>query len=113
MELNKDYLKQIWDSVWEEGIPELDMQKRYFTEPEGVSSALEIIVSAKLQIIKSVATIAVAFVMKLPADLDNIKFSCETPIPKAPPSDFCIKTSNTKITASMMLITNNIVSMAI
>ena len=30
MELNKDYLKQIWDSVWEEGIPELDMQKRYF-----------------------------------------------------------------------------------
>ena len=35
----------------------------------------EIIVKAKLQIIKSVATIAVAFVMKLPADLDNIKFS--------------------------------------
>ena len=30
MELNKDYLKQIWDSVWEDGIPELDMQKRYF-----------------------------------------------------------------------------------
>ena len=32
MELNKDYLKQIWDSVWEEGIPELDMQKRYFAK---------------------------------------------------------------------------------
>ena len=30
MELNKEYLKQIWDSVWEEGISELDMQKRYF-----------------------------------------------------------------------------------
>ena len=30
MELNKDYLKQIWDSVWEEGFTELDMQKRYF-----------------------------------------------------------------------------------
>ena len=30
MKLNKDYLKQIWDSVWEEGSTELDMQKRYF-----------------------------------------------------------------------------------
>ena len=30
MELNRDYLKRIWDSVWEEGVPELDMQKRYF-----------------------------------------------------------------------------------
>ena len=30
MKLNKDYLKQIWDSVWEEGFTELDTQKRYF-----------------------------------------------------------------------------------
>ena len=77
------------------------------TDPVGVSSALEIIVRAKLQMIKSVATIAVAFVMKLPADLESIKFSWETPIPRAPPSDFCNKTKRTKITASMMLITNN------
>ena len=31
---------------------------------------------------------AVAFVRKLPADLENIKLSWDTPIPKAPPSDF-------------------------
>ena len=30
MKLNKDYLKQIWDSVREEGFTELDIQKRYF-----------------------------------------------------------------------------------
>ena len=59
------------------------------TELVGTSSALEIIVRAKLQIINNVATIAVAFVMKLPADLESMKFSCETPIPNAPPSDFC------------------------
>ena len=46
------------------------------------------IVRAKLQIINNVATIAVAFVIKLPADLESMKFSCETPIPNAPPSDF-------------------------
>ena len=61
------------------------------TDPVGVSSALEIMVRARLQIIKSVATIAVAFVIKLPADLESIKFSWETPIPRAPPSDFCNK----------------------
>ena len=58
------------------------------TELVGVSSDLEIIVSAKLQIINNVATIAVALVIKLPADLESIKFSCDTPIPSAPPSDF-------------------------
>jgi hypothetical protein len=78
----------------------------------GVSSDLEIIVSAKLQIINNVATIAVALVIKLPADLESIKFSCDTPIPSAPPSDFWNKINKTKITAKMMLITNNIVSMA-
>ena len=43
------------------------------TEFIGVNSALEIIVSAKLQIINNVATIAVAFVINPPADLDDIK----------------------------------------
>ena len=85
--------------------------QQYLILTVGVSSALEIIVRARLQIIKSVAMIAVAFVIKLPADLESIKFSWETPIPRAPPSDFCNKTKRTKITASMMLITNNKVSM--
>ena len=67
----------------------------------------------KLQIINKVATIAVALVIKLPADLENIKFSCETPIPKAPPSDFCISTSNTKINANTIFSTNNIFSMGV
>ena len=35
-----------------------------------------------------VANIAVAFVKKFPADLDDIKASWDTPIPNAPPSDF-------------------------
>ena len=32
--------------------------------------------------------LAVALVIKFPADLENIKLSWETPIPRAPPSDF-------------------------
>ena len=69
------------------------------TEEVGTRSPLDIIVNPKLQMIKRVATTAVAFVIKFPADLENIKFSWETPIPRAPPSDFCIKTSKTKIIA--------------
>ena len=83
------------------------------TDEVGVRSALEIIVRPKLQIINKVATIAVALVIKLLADLENIKFSCETPIPRAPPSDFCNKTNRTKITASMILITSNKVSLRV
>ena len=70
----------------------------------GVNSALEIIVNARLQIINKVATTAVALVIKPPADLDNIKFSWETPIPNAPPSDFCNKISKTKITAVILVL---------
>lgn len=32
MSLNKDYLKKIWDSVWEEDLSELEVQKRYFAK---------------------------------------------------------------------------------
>ena len=32
MNLNKDYLKKAWDSVWEEGLSELEVQKRYFAK---------------------------------------------------------------------------------
>ena len=49
------------------------------TEDVGAKSPLEMIVNPKLHIINRVATIAVAFVIKLPAVLENIKFSCETP----------------------------------
>ena len=80
------------------------------TELVGVSSPLETIVNAKLQIIKKVATIAVALVIKFPAVLENIKFSCETPMPRAPPSDLCIKTSKTRIIASTMFKDNKIFS---
>ena len=45
------------------------------TEVVGVSSLLERIVKVKLHIINNVATIAVALVKKLPADLENIKLS--------------------------------------
>ena len=42
-----------------------------------------------------VATIAVALDKKLPADLEVMKLSCETPKPKAPPSDFCKRITKT------------------
>ena len=32
MTLKKEYLKKIWDSVWEDGLTELDVQKRYFNK---------------------------------------------------------------------------------
>ena len=30
--INKEYLMEIWNSVWEEGLTELEVQKRYFDE---------------------------------------------------------------------------------
>ena len=63
--------------------------------------------------INRVATTPVAFVIKFPADFENIIFSWETPIPSAPPSDFCIKTNKTKINARMIFSTNNIFSMQV
>ena len=43
--------------------------------------------------------------------IEDGKILSARPIPKAPPSDFCNKTNKTRITASMMLITSNNVSM--
>ena len=54
----------------------------------GVKSDLEIIVRERLHIINNAATMPVALVKKLPAVLENIKLSCDIPIPRAPPSDF-------------------------
>ena len=77
------------------------------------SSSLEMATIAILQIINKAATIEVNLVKKVPTDLADVKLSCETPNPSAPPSDFCNKTNKTKITASMMLITSNNVSMEV
>ena len=56
-----------------------------------------------LLIINKVASTAVALVKKLLADLDDTKLSCETPIPKAPPSDFCKRITIINRTAKMIL----------
>ena len=48
------------------------------------------------------ATIEVNFVKKVPTDLADVKLSCETPKPKAPPSDLCNKIMITKIIAKAM-----------
>ena len=32
MSINKEYLKEVWNSVWEEGLSELEVQKRYFAK---------------------------------------------------------------------------------
>ena len=58
---------------------------------------------AILQIINKAAIIDVNLVKKVPIDLADVKFSCETPRPKAPPSDRCNKITITKITANAML----------
>ena len=81
------------------------------------SSSLEIATIATLQIINNAATIDVNFVKKVPTVLADVKLSCETPNPKAPPSDLCNKIIITKIIAktiftkisklSMMLIYSN------
>ena len=69
------------------------------TDCVSLSSSLEIATIAILHIIKSVATIDVNLVKKVPIDLDDVKLSCETPKPKAPPSDLCNKITTTKTTA--------------
>ena len=28
--VNKEYLKKVWNSVWDEGLTELEVQRRYF-----------------------------------------------------------------------------------
>jgi len=66
--------------------------------------SLDIIVNEILVIMNNVASIAVALVKKLLADLDDIKLSWETPNPKAPPSDFCKSTTRTKSIAKITLI---------
>tara|TARA_B100000029_G_scaffold319050_1_gene311521 strand:+ start:190 stop:573 length:384 start_codon:yes stop_codon:yes gene_type:complete len=68
------------------------------------NSFFDKIVSEMLVIINNVAIIAVAFVKKLLADLEDIKLSCETPIPNAPPSDFCKRTTPIKRIARIIFM---------
>ena len=51
------------------------------------SSSREIATIVILQIMNNAATIEVNFVKKVPTYLADVKLSCETPKPKAPPSD--------------------------
>ena len=60
-----------------------------------------------------VAIIPVALDKKFPADLEDTKLSCPTPIPKAPPSDFCSRITTTKSIAEMTFIPNIIFSMIV
>ena len=45
----------------------------------------------------------VNLVKKLPTDLADVKLSCETPKPSAPPSDFCNRTA---IIATLFILTS-------
>ena len=56
------------------------------------------------------ANIDVNFVRKSPADLEDVKLSCETPRPKAPPSDLCNKITITSKTAIIILIVSKMLS---
>ena len=58
---------------------------------------------AMLQIINKEAIMEVNLVKKVPTDLADVKLSCETPKPNAPPSDLCSKTTIINITARMIL----------
>ena len=49
------------------------------------------------------ATTVVNFVRKVPTDLADVKLSCETPKPNAPPSDLCKRIEMIKITARIIL----------
>lgn len=32
MSIDKEYLKEVWNSVWEEGLTELEVQRKYFAK---------------------------------------------------------------------------------
>ena len=61
--------------------------------------------------INKAATIEVSLVKKVPIDLADVKLSCETPRPRAPPSDLCNKITITKIIAKAMFTNMSKLSM--
>tara|TARA_B100000963_G_scaffold314054_1_gene292366 strand:+ start:1588 stop:1971 length:384 start_codon:yes stop_codon:yes gene_type:complete len=84
----------------------LELSSSCFSRTDCVSrsSSLDMATITMLQIINNAAIIEVNLVRKLPTDLADVKLSCETPKPNAPPSDFCNNTEITRITAKMMFI---------
>ena len=90
--------RNFWDFLWIFSILSITMIWSI--------SPLDIIVNERLQIINKVAIIAVAFVKKSPAVLENIKLSWETPIPGLL-LRFCNNTIITNITARTTFITTN------
>ena len=62
----------------------------------------EIETRVTLLTINNVASIEVNFVKKLPTSLEDVKLSCETPSPKAPPSDLCSKITITRTIAKII-----------
>ena len=83
----------------------LEFSSSSFSKTDCVSrsSSREIATIAILQIINKAATIEVNFVKKVPTDLADVKLSCETPSPKAPPSDLCNKITITRMIAKAIL----------
>ena len=67
----------------------LEFSSTSFSRTDCVSriSSLEIATKVILQIINKVAIIEVNLVKNVPIDLVDVKLSCETPNPNAPPSD--------------------------
>ena len=55
----------------------------------------------------------VNFVKKVPIDLVDVKLSCETPKPKAPPSDLCNKITIINIIASIIFTNTSKLSMVL
>ena len=55
------------------------------------------------QMINNAAIIEVNLVKKFPTDLADVKLSCETPKPNAPPSDLCNSIVIINITAKIIL----------
>ena len=90
----------------------LEFSSSSFSKTDCVSrsSSREIATIAILQIINKAATIEVNLVKKVPTDLVDVKLSCETPRPKAPPSDLCKRITMINITASMIFTSISTVS---
>ena len=70
-------------------------------------------VSETLVMMNKVAIIAVVLVRKFPADLEDTKLSCDAPIPKAPPSDLCKRTTITNKIANIIFNVKTIFSMVV
>ena len=60
-----------------------------------------------LQIMNKAAIIEVNLVKNVPTVLADVKLSCETPKPSAPPSDLCKSTTIISIIAKIILIKIN------